>query len=229
MSINNGLLIHTRFAEGTGTDAFDSSGNGRTGVLTNGAFWADGVPKITTGKKSCETDGSNDFIRFSGNLTPGNFTMCGFIYIIGSQGILYGLEANSPSGHHHMFGTNTSRVPRMQLSMGSTTTYFTATGSSALSANTWYHMAIGRNASNAKIWIDGVDIGATLANTNSGGLRTIAKDSTIAKASTAHARQRIQEFRMYNRLLTDAEVLRLSQGVETSRICAGTFYEAAIS
>jgi parallel beta-helix repeat protein len=59
-----GLVGYWNFNEGTGTTAYDSSGNGNNGTLMNGPTWVDG--KIG---KALSFDGTDDFVRVNDSAT----------------------------------------------------------------------------------------------------------------------------------------------------------------
>lgn len=54
----SGLVGHWKFDEGSGTIAFDSSGNGNNGTLNNGPTWVDGKSG-----KALSFDGVNDYVQ----------------------------------------------------------------------------------------------------------------------------------------------------------------------
>ncbi len=71
----SGLVAHYSFDEGVGTIAGDISGNGSTGMLTNGPTW-------TAGKISgaLSFDGSDDRVMVSSQTLPTQFTISAWLY-----------------------------------------------------------------------------------------------------------------------------------------------------
>jgi hypothetical protein len=57
VSADPSLVGHWKFDEGTGTTAFDSSGNGNDGTLINGPIWTTGVIG-----QALEFDGTDDYV-----------------------------------------------------------------------------------------------------------------------------------------------------------------------
>jgi hypothetical protein len=64
LSINDGLTTYLKFDEGTGTTAYDASGYGRDGTLTNGPLWSTTTPDAIdfTNPYAIDFDGTNDFV-----------------------------------------------------------------------------------------------------------------------------------------------------------------------
>src|SRR5438045_502866 len=57
-SVPAGLLGYWALDDGTGTTATDSSGNDRTGTLTNGPIWTTGI----IGPSALSCDGADDYV-----------------------------------------------------------------------------------------------------------------------------------------------------------------------
>jgi len=81
LNINAGLVGWWKFDENTGTSAYDSSGNGNTGTLTNGPTW-------TTGKinSALSFDGFDDYVTIGNASVFNNFadmTISVWIYLNG--------------------------------------------------------------------------------------------------------------------------------------------------
>ena len=57
-NLQNGLVGYWRFDEGSGSIAYDYSGNGNNGTLINGPTWVDGILG-----KALEFDGVNDYVN----------------------------------------------------------------------------------------------------------------------------------------------------------------------
>jgi len=60
--MNQGLVGYWDMEEAGGLTAFDKSGNGNNGTLTNGPTWTQGAP-MTEGKSALSFDGKNDYVN----------------------------------------------------------------------------------------------------------------------------------------------------------------------
>lgn len=114
----------------------------------------------TTQKKhgtgSLSFDGSGDYLSIADNvnqqLLNGDFTIEGWVYL-NSNGVAYGLisKGTSTTG----WSVNITSGNKLQFSYTSSN----LTGTTSLSATTWYHFAVVRNGSstgNLKIYLNGV-------------------------------------------------------------------------
>ena len=142
------------FEEGTGTSAFDSSGNGYTGTLTSGPVW-------TTGKigKAGNFNGSSDYVTTSSAVTTQttNVTLEGWVKWNGqSQSAILFYNGNSASNGYGLLigngscGSGTSVI----LMLGGIACGAINAGN--ITANQWVHLALTRDSTTWRIYINGV-------------------------------------------------------------------------
>ncbi len=202
---NRGIVAHWSFDEGTTTSAGDFSGNGNTGTLTN----MDANTDWVNGKlgKALDFDGTNDYINTSSGLLNGltNATISFWIYYRGGTGI-WGQGDGSTS------------------SFMQTTRLFFRSGDSQdwgitnpFTVNEWQHITITRNTSSLSIYKNGVLVQGPQADT---GLAISAAASTNfnigrvpagSSGATSYTNSIIDDFRIYNRVLSDAEIASLAK------------------
>jgi len=133
--------------------------------------FAQGDAKLSTaqqkfGTASLALDGAGDYASVAS--TPdfefgaGDFTIEGWIYRIGT-GVV-----------QQIFDNRTSAVstvaPIIQINASNVLTYIaggsTRITGSTVSANTWNHVAISKQGSNTKLFLNGIQVGSTYADTN---------------------------------------------------------------
>ena len=199
----SGLVGYWKFDEGTGTTARDYSGNNNNGTLVNGPTW-------TTGKVggALSFDGVDDYVSVSdsNSLDIANaITIEAWVFWPVSavkEMIVKNNNANNAPGAYELF-QNTNKVSFRLLKGGVMTTL---TSNTSLSLNVWHHILGIWNGSSMRIFIDGVGDSNTLS-------LTAPIDITAGKLTIgAYADSRyplnglIDEVRIYNRPLSDAEI-----------------------
>jgi chitodextrinase len=207
-----GLAAAYAVNEGSGTTVTDTSGNGNTGTI-NGATWT------TTSKfgNALAFNGINSYVNITSTSsfidTTQPFTVSAWVY----------LNSFNTNSYPHVITlrTNTSQPYQIFLSnqssylgvvIGSPATWKrlkTNTAASSLTGG-WHHIAVTYNgsgpsaAANFKIYIDGVS--KTLSN--AGSFSSLSQNNYIgwSGASGEHWEGVIDEMRIYNQLLTQAQI-----------------------
>jgi hypothetical protein len=211
-----GVVAHWPFDEGAGATAADSSGNGQTGTLTNGASWTAGARL-----NAVDLDGANDFVDV-GMIDVSGSAMTLAAWFNSSQlantpsndgRIISKAQGTAESKHFWMLSTIRSGSDtrlRFRLKAGGKTTTLVAS-SGNLTENQWFHAAAVYDGASMKLYLDGVLVGSlnktgAIAVSSSvpvwiGGNPT---DPTIRPWQGA-----IDDVRIYDRALSAAEVLAL--------------------
>jgi hypothetical protein len=210
--LQNGLVSYWSFDDGSGAEAVDSSGNGNTATLVNGASWS------TAGQIAGALffDGVDDYVTFASQAqstisisawvyaqaTPGNV----FPRIIDMPGyVLFLAEPSNPKSNPSSLGF---------LSRRSTQDGEWNTPANSLAYNSWNHVAVVYDSStsnNADLYINGVK-------------QTISKISSPQGTQTANEgagiignriplnrgwEGLIDELRVYDRALSASEIVSL--------------------
>jgi parallel beta-helix repeat protein len=159
-SASNGLGGIWHFEEGTGTVAYDSSGNGNHGTVYGGAIWIDG--KIG---KALEFDGINDYVNVpdSNSLDiTGKITLEAWIYpytVTTMQVIVQKYNYSGPpyNGAYYLevggYGYNNKVL--FGLSHNGYNFYYILSNTN-IAANTWTHVAATSNGTHMIIYINGI-------------------------------------------------------------------------
>ncbi len=206
-TFTRGLVGYWGFDEGSGTTAYDGSGNSNTGTLTNGPKWASG--KVGG---AVQFDGVDDYVNFSSIVTdPQNdFTVMGWAKI------LSGVGSNSKV---FCWGNITNDAPFVCLDDGqgggilrfvirndASAAFSALSNNVGFETGVWHYLVGVRNGNTLTAYVDGQPgtpttdtIGAVTTNRNAIGRITRLN-------STAYFNGLIDEVRIYNRALTDAEV-----------------------
>ncbi len=203
----------------SGTTAYDRSGAGNTGTLTNG-------PTVTPGKigQALSFDGTNDYVSVptAASLRPSLPLSFSFwvkpTTVSTAQGIFGMREAVQHDGYWSAIGSDGS----LAISYGDGTACDPAgrrtkvTAASALVANQWQHVVgIIRGATDMTIYINGVDVGGTYSGT--GGTISYVFTSILRLGShggssgcgAAYLNGSLDEVRFFNTALSAAQVQSL--------------------
>jgi hypothetical protein len=142
-SVSADLIGHWRFDEGSGTVAYDSSGNGHDGTIYGSPSWVSGV-----GGNALEFDGTDDYVGTGESLLDNmsEFTLACWVRagnpgsdrigLIGQNDLI---EMGFMSGNVEMW-TNVTSTTSTQW----TFEYYT-----------WHHIAVSGGATGTKIYLDG--------------------------------------------------------------------------
>ena len=199
-------VAHWTFDEASGTTAADSSGNGNTATLTNGATWSTG--KIGG---AVSFDGVNDYISGpdSNSLDIGNtFTQAFWVKRVGGIGVR---QAFMSKGYH-------TSVPIFETN-NLLTWCFSSLGcpfssAAAITDANFHHLAFVKNGATASIYIDGqlsnsISNAPTTENSTYG--LCIGSDNTAGSCSSLFFSGAIDDVYIYNRALSASDVTELYQ------------------
>ena len=212
------LVGYWRFDEGTGTTAGDSSTYGNNGSI-NGASWTSGQ---VAGALSF--DGANDYVQIpnsaSLSLDTNRVTFAGWIYptavseswltVIQRSNTdnswfdwqLYARASDAPTANRPVFRVDWNQDGAIDANEQ-------VQGDIILQANTWYYIAATYDGTAMRFYIDGTLRGTT----NIAGGTIPASNRAIwmggNEAWGEYFPGRIDDFRIYNRALSQAEIQAL--------------------
>ena len=199
----------------------DLSGNGRTGITTNGASYSSIIRE-----GSVVFDGTNDYVTHSAYKG---------ITGTGARTAIIWFRASVPNISYRLFGWGTTASggkwnvsldattfrPRVEIATGSV---LANTSAPNVTNGEWYMIACSApasgTASSIKLYIDGnlitdttVTSGATAINTISGS--DVSFGASLADAAPGYLNGGVSQFLIYNRQLTDLEILQIYKIIST--------------
>lgn len=199
--IGNGLLAYWKFDEGTGVTAADSSGHNVTGTLMNGAGWS------TAGKsgKALSLNGAPQFVNLGNPAFPTGLaarSMCG-----------WGKPNNIGAGFRWIFAYGAPGISNaMFIGMNGDTLFGGGYGDDLIVPGiwdtNWHHVALTYNGATAVMYFDGLQVAS--------GPKVwplvpfVAYLGEQVNSAGEIWNGLIDEVRMYNRVLTPAEVAVLA-------------------
>jgi hypothetical protein len=200
-----GLVAAYGFNAGSGTMATDASGNGNTGTLNASTTWTAsgrfGSALVFNGTSSFVTVADANSLDLTTGMTVESWVYptvqpTGWRTILAKEqtsGIPYFLDAGSSSSNRPATGA---------LFAGAEQQLF---GGTRLAANTWVHLAATYDGANQRLFVNGVQVASraqTGAMTVSTGPLRIGGNGVWGE----YFQGRIDEVRVYNRALTQAEI-----------------------
>lgn len=219
--INDGLVGYWPLDEGSGTTTADASGYQDTGTLTNGPTWASSsLPSLDFRDAAAVVlDGTNDYIDLGGNVTATNaaFSACAWVYLsaINSFQTFLGIDGTTISGFKLEKVTGTTGFDFSMRSTDSTgSTLYQASGTTAPSTSTWYHLCGVYTGSVARLYVNGVQEGTdtTVSATWNATGHAIIGSGKWSGSRTDYTNGKMDDVRIYNRVLTAVEVKSLANG-----------------
>jgi len=211
--ITSNLLAHWKLDD-SGMSADDSSGNGITGMLTNGPTW-------TTGRigGALSTDGTNDFVDCGSAVGPASAFSCALWarpYTVASGRQMYAQATFNVQAYCQFF-VNTDGVVHARIFDGGVSTWIgRTTPTGTLAVATWSHLCFtwdgGTTNSAIKIHKNGVRVDSaddgsgtfTAANTNS-ITRRIGAQFYLGSPNAVWSGP-IDDVRIYSRALSAADI-----------------------
>lgn len=214
--LQDGLVAHWTFDEGSGTIAYDSAGNNDGTIY--GAAW-------TTGKlgDALSFDGINDYVQTPNNqsqqISTNQITVSAWIKlnsdVVNTQwrivckqetgNCAWGLEISGKG-----YGSSTGNQILFHDSDGSTT-WYNCQSATHLNDEQWYHIVATDDEGAVRIYLNGLL--DTLNNKGAGGIPPqINAPITISKTNPGSQfffNGLIDDVRIYNRALTEQEVWQL--------------------
>ena len=213
--VTDGLILNLDPANrnsypGTGSQIYDLSGSGNTGTLNNGPIFS----SLNGG--SIIFDGSNDYINIpdANSLNPSTITLSCWVKLntftdnanliskgftsVGSPYIQYTLKMNT-TANNNLYGFEISKN-------GTNVFVYTTT---PLSINTYYHLTATYDGNTLRLYKDGVLDPASAVS--SGTIASYATPVQIGRwgtQGTQHFNGNISQVQIYNRALTQQEILQ---------------------
>jgi chitodextrinase len=219
-SAQTGPVGWWKLDEGAGTTTADSSGNSNTGTLTNGPTWATG----RVGPGALTFSGATPSVAISGagslaNLYLTGVTVSAWIKPAGLGGGSGGRivdKDNNDAGWFFSMGTN--NTIKFSSDQFNGTEPSRSTASSVITLNAWQHVAAtwdGTTSGNGiHVYINGVEsTGGTIISGSGTPYDDSGTPLTLGNRPTDNARGFngvIDEIRVYNRVLTGAEIQALA-------------------
>jgi GH18 family chitinase len=193
----SGLVAAYSFNEGSGNAVTDYSGNGFTGTIS-GATWT------TSGKfgNGLVFNGTNAKVTVSNatllQLTTG-MTLEAWVYPTTVGGGWRDVIMKGADDYYLV--TNPSGAP----ATGSDALGSTLSGPSALTANTWTHLAATYDGTTLRLYMNGTQV---VSRSQTGSMQTSTNPLQVGgdNAFGQYFAGRIDEVRIYNRALTQAEI-----------------------
>ncbi len=205
---NSGLVAYWNFEEGSGTTAQDKSGNGNTGILTNGPTWVDGK----VGEHSIEFDGYDDYVDAGDILIPTSQSIIVWIKNLenpitnSDNGILSIEDGGSSYKGIQLWAATTGKL-HVLVADGSSHIINQRIGD--VSYNQWKCIAISyqdNDSEGLKVFIDGINV----ANYSTVGVGDISGNLNRLIGHRPNINYRwnglMDDLRIYNRALSASEI-----------------------
>lgn len=209
----DGLVLRYGFDQDSGTVVKDSSGHGYDATLVNGGTWTNGALTL---------DGNDDYVKLPDNVMAGLEGITVFLNVNVAQDQatpfwVYGLGNSSEgAGNGYLFAGDSGNGFRGSIATGNWSTEQTVLASRGLPLGEWTKLTYTLDADgSAKLFIDGVQVGemtgVTIDPGSIGDGRTLANSiGRSLYSADKYLKGQVHEFALYNRALSQSEILALS-------------------
>jgi hypothetical protein len=206
------LTLFLPFDEGSGTIAYDFSGNNNNGTLYNGSIVCSGgdCPNWVDGKfgKALSFDGVDDYVNISDSVSldfSGSFTMEYWVKFNNVSGEQWLVSKGGGWNRKGFFSTIGISPGVLRFGMGNGTTEVVA-DNSGFTTGVWYHIVMTYDGLTMRVYSNGVLLPNSATNTfayvNDYPVRVGGSDGT----SFLPFNGTIDEVRIYNRALNEEEI-----------------------
>ena len=209
-SIDDGLVAHWAFDEGSGSTLHDGTGNGHDGTLMNGPVWVDGKRG-----GALQFDGADDYVglgkighQFASQVTaaawikPNGQGSSYYVSIISWGNYLYPFNLVLTKGRNIRAGIRTSEK-----------TYYVST-QQPLSFGNWHHVAMSYDGDALTVYVNGEPLASASA---AGSLSQRYYNQTTIGMNPGNVdffNGAIDELRVYDRALDAGEIAQLYSSTE---------------
>jgi len=195
-----------RFDETSGTTAADSSGSGRNASLVNGPTWVGGRLN-----NAVDLNGGSQHVSLPAGIVNGlnDFSIATWVRLdsTGSWRRLFDFGSNITT---NMFLTpNNGSTIRFAITTSGAGGEQQINGTSALSTGMWHHVAVTKSGGTGRLYVDGVQVGQNTGMSLSPASLGSTTNNWIGRSQysgDAYLDGQVDDFRIYNRALSAAEV-----------------------
>ncbi len=209
-SLDLGLVALYHFDETSGTTSADSSGNGNTATMENGATFSPGVRG-----NAATFNGTDQYVMLPIGIVSAltNFSISAWIYQTrGAVGFGDRLFDFGTGKTVNMFITTDGDALRYAVTRGGHPDEETLLTSGILPLNSWQHLAVTQAAATATLYHNGAAVVQSTATTLDPAALGVTTQNWIGRSqyvSDHYLEGEVDEFRIYNRALSAAEVMDL--------------------
>ena len=227
--INDGLVGYWKLDQDSGTVVPDSSGYGHDAELRNDTAWtADAPATAYYNPAALSFDGSGDYLETVHHdaLNPGNaLTMSAWVKLVNpaNDQKIVGKSNSTPNGGYVLGVKENSFFPEIWDSSGGY--YAHLADAVSIVADTWTHLAVSWQTGGSMIgYVDGIEVFDIPVGSNPIGSSTAPLRMGVAPWNTSqyNLNGRTDDVRIYNRVLSAAEITSLADGNHPQAVTSAT-------
>ncbi|MGA7119084.1 MAG: LamG domain-containing protein, partial [Polyangiaceae bacterium] len=204
-----GLVALYQFGESSGTLSADGSGNGETATMV-GATFSQGVQG-----NAATMDGTGQYVQLAPGIVNGltDFSVCAWVNLNAPVAQHEHIFDFGTGGNDYMFLTPSGGTGVLQfaISTGGVATEQMLNGSAPVPSGAWQHVCVTLSHSTGVLYVGGAPVDTNAAMTlNPSSLGAVTQDWLgRSRFADPFLNGKIDQFRIYNRALSAAEVLQL--------------------
>ncbi|MCX6345299.1 MAG: carboxypeptidase regulatory-like domain-containing protein [Armatimonadetes bacterium] len=228
--ISTDFAAYWKFDETSGASAYDWSGNGKDGALTNGPTWTVGLIN-----NAVNIPGGTSYVSVPSGIVLGliNFSISTWVKLttVATNMRIFDFGTGA-TNYMELTPKHSDTNGALQYVIRTPGTVNTVSGATALPTGSWQHVAITRSGITNTLYRNGVQVGQITGTLSPNSLTstTINRIGDSQTSTHPHLDGLLDDFRIYNKALTAAEIANLyNAGAPTWTITASAGAGGTIS
>lgn len=204
-------IVQLQFDEASGTTAADATGSGWNGTLVGGSSWAAGKSG-----NAVDLDGTNNYVTLPAGVVSSadNATIAAWVYLDAVSNWMRIFDFGSGTSTYMFLTPKNAANGKIRFTIknnGSNEQIID--GTSGLAAGGWHHVAVTLNGATGTLYVDGVNVGSNNAMTFKPSHMGSTTQNWIGRSqyNDPYLNGRVDDFRIYNKVLTAGEIAALAQ------------------
>ncbi len=208
-------VAHLKFDEASGTTAADSTANGWTGTLVNGATWTTGQ----LGNAVNLASASSQYVTLPTGVVNGltTCTLTSWVYLNSTSNWARIFDFGTGTTNYMFLAPQNAATGKIRFAI---TTSGTAgeqkiDGTATLPISGWHHVAVTLNGATGTLYVDGAQVGQNTAMTLNPSSLGATTQNRLGRSqfNDPYLNGKLDDFHIYGTVLTAAQISTLYSGL----------------
>ena len=206
--------MHLKFDEASGTTAADSTANGWTGTLVNGATWTTGQ----LGNAVNLASASSQYVTLPTGVVNGltTCTLTSWVYLNSTSNWARIFDFGTGTNNYMFLAPQNGATGRIRFAIRTpATAEQIIDGTATLPISGWHHVAVTLNGATGTLYVDGAQVGQNTAMTLNPSSLGSTTQNRLGRSQFAdpYLNGRLDDFHIYGTVLTAAQIGTIYSGL----------------